>query len=200
MRRISNIIITLLIFYSAVLAQEKNANQYGLYVIDDPQEYITLVTEDSSKMLVNLEEYIPGLEIDVRYATTNNFLGRQVYPEAKVYARLAAAEALNKVQSELKRQNLELKIFDAYRPYSVTVQMYETYGDTTYVASAWTGSRHNRGCAIDLTIISSETGEEIEMPTPYDDFTEKAHDGYMDLAEDVIKNRELLKSLMEKNG
>ncbi|MFO7447174.1 MAG: M15 family metallopeptidase [Ignavibacteriaceae bacterium] len=192
------VIYALFIFQSFV--QEKQLNEYGLYVVDNMSGYYKLVVQDSSKLLVNLQEYIPGLKIDVKYASDKNFLGEQVYPYAATFLRLPAAEALKQVQEELKKKNYELKIFDAYRPYSITVKMYITYEDTTYVASAWTGSRHNRGCAVDITIINSETGEEIIMPTGYDDFTEKAHPDYKYLPDDVINNRALLINTMSKFG
>ena len=200
MKSIKQILSVIIIFSSLVFSQDKKLNEYGLYVIGDMDEYIQLVKEDSTKLLVDLQEFIPGLKTDVRYATENNFLGEQVYPESKVFARLPAAKGLKDVQEKLKEKNLELKIYDSYRPYAITLKMYETYKDTTYVASAWSGSRHNRGCAVDLSIVSSETGEELQMPTPYDDFTEKAHSDFTDLPDDAIKNRELLRTLMEQNG
>ncbi len=82
----------------------------------------------------------------------------------------------------------------------MTVEFYESYKDTTYVASAWRGSRHNRGCAVDLTLINLNTGKELKMPTPFDDFTEKAYSNYNNLPAEVIKNRSILKTVMEKHG
>src|SRR5690606_41136069 len=98
----------------------------------------------------------------------------RVYEEAKAYARRPVAEALRRVQEKLKSRGLGLKIYDAYRPYRATVRFYEIYGDTTYVASPYRGSRHNRGCAIDLTLIDLGTGKELRMPTGYDDFSRAA--------------------------
>ncbi len=194
----------LLIIFTAVSvianAQSIKTNEYGLKVVDNIASYKKLVEEDSTQKLVDLEKFIPGIKVDIRYATANNFMGEVMYPEAKAFCRLPAAEALKNVQADLKKKGLELKIYDAYRPYGITVKFYKKYKDTTYVASAWTGSRHNRGCAIDLSIIDSKTGKEVNMPTPFDDFTEKAHSDYQNLPKEKINNRELLKGLMVKYG
>ncbi len=184
----------------SVLSQQAELNEYGLYVISSFDTYSEMVKADSNKRLVNLEEYIDDIKLDIRYSTDNNFLGKAVYDTALAFLRYPSAQALYQIQSELKSLGLGLKIFDAYRPYSVTVAFYKNYPDSTYVASPWKGSRHNRGCAVDLTIISLETGDEIEMPTPYDDFTEKAHHDYTELPEEAIHNRDMLKKIMEKYG
>ena len=94
---------------------------------------------------------------------------------------------------------LQLLIFDGYRPLSVQKKMWTVYPDSRYVANPDNGSRHNRGCAIDLTLADS-LGMPLAMPTPYDDFTEKAHVDYMDLPARQLANRALLKVVMEKHG
>jgi len=110
------------------------------------------------------------------------------------------AESLKKIQAYLRKQGLGLKIFDGYRPYSATVMFYETYHDTTYVASPYKGSRHNRGCAMDLTIIDLKTGKELTMPTEYDSFKKEAWPT-SPVADPVIrKNRKTLIDAMEKHG
>ncbi|HSP87341.1 MAG TPA: M15 family metallopeptidase [Ignavibacteriaceae bacterium] len=192
-------ILFLLLFIITGSAQTK-LNQYGLYVIDNLDSYYSSVEQDSNKLLVDLEKYIPGIVLDIRYATKNNFVGEPVYNIPKAFTRLPVAKALKKVQNELKKENLGLKIFDAYRPYSVTVQFFKKVKDTNYVASPKKGSRHNRGCAVDLTIIDLKTGKEIEMPTAYDDFTEKAASNFNDFPKKIIENREKLKKIMSDNG
>ena len=192
--------IFLFIYSYFVYSQNSVKNKYGLNVISNLNEYKKLVEEDSTKKLVNLGELIPGIKLDIRYATKNNFLGKSVYDTAIAFLRQPAAYALLQVQKELKTNNLGLKIFDAYRPYSITVEFYEEYKDTTYVASAWSGSRHNRGCAVDLTLINLSTGKELKMPTSFDDFTEKAYSNYNNLPAKVIKNRSILKTVMKKHG
>lgn len=169
-------------------------------IISDVEEYRALSAEDSRMELVDLEVFIPGIATDIRYATNNNFTGEKIYPEARAYTRKPVAEALKKVQDSLHAHGLGLKIYDAYRPYAASVKFWEVYPDTNFVADPKYGSRHNRGCAVDVTLISLSDGEEIPMPTEYDDFSEKAHPGYNDLTEEVIFNRSLLFGIMKSFG
>jgi len=181
-------------------AQKPKPNKYGLVVVNKYEDYKNLVKSDSTQELVELEKFIPDIKLDIRYATKNNFFGEPVYKMSRAFARRPAAEALKQVQEELKTKGLCLKIFDGYRPYSVTVRFFEKLKDTIFLAVPWRGSRHNRGCAVDLTICSLETGKDIEMPTPFDDFTDKAHAEYKNLPDSVIKNREFLKEIMTRHG
>lgn len=174
-------------------------NKYGLAPMK-MEEYKKSVVTNPDNELVNLEKFIPGLVMEIRYATTNNFTGKKIYNLPRAYARRPVAESLKKIQADLKKQGLGLKIFDGYRPYSATVMFYETYRDTTYVASPYKGSRHNRGCAMDLTIIDLKTGKELPMPTEYDSFKKEAWPT-TPVADPVIrKNRQTLIDAMEKHG
>ena len=175
-------------------------NEYGLEVVEDEDLYLRTVAEDPSKELVDLEQEIPGVRLDVRYATTDNFMGEQLYPVAKAYLRAPAAGSLAEVQQKLEERGMELKIFDGYRPYEVTERIWEPYQNPDYVADPAEGSRHNRGCAVDVTLVDSATGEELPMPTGYDDFTEKAGHDYQDLPEEARNNRDLLREVMEGHG
>lgn len=150
--------------------------------------------------MIDIKHYIPEIVLDIRYATTNNFTKEQIYTLPKAFLRKPVADSLKKVQMELSKIGLGIKVFDAYRPYSATLKFYEVFPDTTYVAAPWRGSRHNYGCAVDLTLIELKTGRELRMPTEFDDFTSKAHHDYNDLPKDVIENRELLRKVMEKYG
>ncbi len=194
-----NILLILLLFITS-RAQQVTHNEYGLFVVDDIKTYISLAEKDSNKLLVDIKEYIPEIALDIRYATDNNFTREAVYNIPKAYTRLPVAKALKKMQNELKKENLGLKIYDAYRPYSVTVKFFKKAKDKNFVASPKKGSRHNRGCAIDLTIIDLKTGKEIEMPTGYDDFTERAAHNFNDISTNAFKNREKLKRIMTENG
>ncbi|MCF8234115.1 MAG: M15 family metallopeptidase [Bacteroidales bacterium] len=198
------ILLSLLAFTACGPATEKtekdSKNPYDLEIVNDYQTYLEIVERDSNKKFVDLEEYLPDAVLDIRYATDNNFTGEVIYTEAKAFARLPVAKSLQKVQSDLKEQGLTLKIFDAYRPYAATMRFYEVYPDTMYVAAPWHGSRHNRGCAVDVSLVDRETGEEIPMPTPFDAFTEAAHPTYDDLAEEVIQNRQILIDVMNQHG
>jgi len=173
--------------------------RYGLQPLGY-DAYIAAVQTDPQKELVDLERYIPGIVLDIRYATTNNFTGEQIYDFAKAYARKPVAEALRKAQAELKNRGLGIKVFDSYRPYRATVKFYEVYRDTTYVASPYRGSRHNRGCAIDMTLVNLKTGKELKMPTGYDAFTKKAWPSTPIADPEVSANRKLLIDVMEKHG
>lgn len=174
-------------------------NKYGLKPTTY-EAYLETVKLHPEKTLIDLEKFIPGIALDIRYATTNNFTGEKIYNLAKAYARKPVAEALKKIQLELQSQGLGIKIFDAYRPYKATVKFYEVYKDTTYVASPYKGSRHNRGCALDLTLIDLKTGQELKMPTGYDSFSKAAWPSTPVADPLVRKNRTLLINVMQKHG
>jgi D-alanyl-D-alanine dipeptidase len=115
--------------------------------------------------------------------------------------RKPATEFLSEAQEDLKERGLELEVFDGYRPYSVTERMWDlTRTQTSSQTHPAQGSRHNRGCAVDVTLVDSANGEELLMPTDYDDFTEKAAHDYADLPEEAIRNRDLLREVMEGHG
>ncbi len=176
------------------------ANPYNLDIISTKWDYDKAIENDPKQTLVNLKEFIPGIILDIKYATSDNFTHQQIYKSAEAYLRLPAAEALKKVQEDLNLKGYGLKIFDAYRPYSATLKFYKVYPDTNFVAAPWDGSVHNRGCAVDLTLVDLKTGQELTMPTPFDDFTEKAAAAYMELPEDILANRQLLQDEMTRHG
>ncbi|MEG4289921.1 M15 family metallopeptidase [Microcoleus sp. C2C3] len=149
--------------------------------------------------LVDIRTVNRNIRLDIRYATTNNFLKRKLYPISKCALRSSVAQKLALVQTDLEKIGLGLKVYDCYRPFSVTEQMWEVRPDPRYVANPARGSRHNRGAAIDLTLVD-RTGKELEMPTPYDDFTEKAHGDYQGGSAQSRKNRQVLKDAMKKQG
>lgn len=148
--------------------------------------------------LVDLEKMIPGIALDIRYATSNNFTGQILYPSTRCCLRREAAENLRAVQEELKTRGLALKIYDGYRPLSVQKKMWDIYPHPDYVADPAKGSRHNRGAAVDLTLINSN-GVELAMPTSFDDFTEKAHRDYTNLPPSAIENRATLERAMKQH-
>jgi D-alanyl-D-alanine dipeptidase len=173
-------------------------NRHGLAVVPDVATYERLVKADADKQLVDLETL--GFKLDIRYATENNFMRQRLYPVAKAFLRRPAVLALRSVQQELAREGIGLKIFDAYRPYSVTERMWEPIQNPDYVADPKKGSRHNRGAAVDLTLIDLRTGAELPMPTPYDDFTPRAAHSFMDLPAEAIANRTRLREIMTRHG
>ena len=123
-----------------------------------------------------------------------------LYPAARAYLRRPAAAALRNVQRELAGENLALKVWDAYRPYRVTVEMWEAIRDPDYVADPAKGSRHNRGAAVDVTLVDLRTGAELAMPTAYDDFSKRAAHDFSELSGEVTANRARLREVMMRNG
>jgi zinc D-Ala-D-Ala dipeptidase len=186
------------LFLLAACATQIAPNRYGLRVVPDAATYQRLAQRDPDKRLVDIETL--GVPLDVRYATPDNFMKKTLYPVAKSYLRAPAARALAEVQRELAPRGLGIKVFDAYRPYRVTEAMWEPIKNPDYVADPAKGSRHNRGAAVDLTLIDLRTGAEVPMPTAYDDFTERAAHAFTDLPADALANRALLREVMVKHG
>lgn len=181
-----------------ILYAQKNSEPQ---VIKDYAVYKQSLKNDSSKKMIELKTIVPNIQYDLRYSTTNNFMHQQLYKTgSRTYLRLVVARALARVQRELNEKNLSLKIWDAYRPYSITERMWEMIRDERYVADPKKGSGHNRGIAIDLTIIDRTTGKELDMGTGFDNFTDTAHQDFKNLPPEILANRRLLKTVMEKNG
>lgn len=184
-----------------VNGQAPLTNKYGLFVVKDPKVLQQEIKQDSNKQMVNLIKVIPGLVLDLKYATENNFMHQKLYPPVHItFLRKPAADSLKKVAEELKKQHLAIKIFDAYRPYSITEKMWEKVKDDRYAADPSKGSGHNRGTAVDLTLIDLNTKKELPMGTGFDNFSDTAHIDFMDLPKDVLNNRNILRKIMEKYG
>jgi len=149
--------------------------------------------------LITLDDTI---KLDIRYATENNFMGTKVYPEARVFMQKPAAEAIVRVHNKLKKQGLGLVIYDGYRPWTITKLFWDTVQpeDRKFVANPTKGSKHNRGCAVDLGIFDLTTGLAIPMPSAFDEFTERASPNYAGGTDEERRNRDLLRSLMEGEG
>ncbi|WP_207433690.1 M15 family metallopeptidase [Sabulibacter ruber] len=175
-------------------------NKYGLQVVSSTALYQQLVEQNPDQELVELATYIPGLVLDIKYATPDNLVKEPVYTMATAYARKPVADALKKIQEELKPLGLGLKIYDGYRPYHVTELFFKKVKKKAYVANPKNGSRHNRGCAMDLTLITLKDGKELEMPTPYDATVKQSHPDYPHVSEQVKKNRALLINTMQRHG
>ena len=194
----------LLIFFEPAAAQTTGleTSKYGVPVVRSTPYYRATVKADQDKRLVELTQYIPGIVIDLRYAGPDNFTRQPLYPTGtrKTYLRKPAAEALLNVQLALKEKGLGLKIFDAYRPYRVTERFWEMIGDERYVAHPSKGSGHNRGLALDLTLIDLKTGEELDMGTGFDNFTDSAHHVFTALPDRVMRNRSFFKEIMIQHG
>jgi beta-lactamase class D/D-alanyl-D-alanine dipeptidase len=152
--------------------------------------------------LIELIKLDKTIKLDIRYAADNNFTGRAVYPEARAFLQRPAAEAVIRVHKKLKKQGLGIVIFDGYRPWAITKLFWDVVSldQRKFVADPAKGSKHNRGCAIDLSIYDLKTGELLDMPSGYDEFTERASPDYKGGTELQTKNREMLRALMEAEG
>lgn len=189
-----------ILFFSVTWAQSKKTVK--LNPIQEKALFIAIVGRDPSQEMVELKSLIPTLEYDLRYASKNNFTGKRMYPQntQTTFLRQKPAIALAKVAEELERKGLGIKIWDAYRPYRTTVRFWKLIHDERFVANPSKGSGHNRGTAVDLTLIDLKTGKELGMPTPFDDFSPAAYLDAKQIDEVRIKNRELLRATMEKFG
>jgi zinc D-Ala-D-Ala dipeptidase len=152
--------------------------------------------------LVELITLDPTIKLDIRYATDDNFVGKKVYPEARAFLQKPAAKAVAKVHKELRDRGLGLVIFDGYRPWSITKLFWEVTPDEKrkFVANPAKGSKHNRGCAVDLSMFDLKTGKLVEMPSGYDEFSERASPDYKGGTAEQTANRELLRKLMDDAG
>lgn len=152
--------------------------------------------------LVDLSLLDPALRFDIRYAGSNNFMGAPFYRSAVAYLQRPVAEALVAAHRELLQQGFGLLIFDAYRPWYVTWMFWEGTPENLrhFVANPASGSRHNRGAAVDLTLYHIASGSPAAMGSGYDEFTERSHIDYPGVTAEERENRDRLRGMMEKHG
>ena len=155
--------------------------------------------EPELRELVKLD---PTIKLDIRYAKRNNFLGRPVYKEARAFLQKPAAEALVRAHQKLREKGYGIVVFDGYRPWSVTKIFWDVtpHDKKIFVADPSQGSRHNRGCAVDLSLFELATGKIVQMPSEYDEMTERAHINYACATPEAKHLREMLRSAMESEG
>ena len=151
--------------------------------------------------LVELVKIDQTIKLDIRYAGSNNFLGKPVYKEARAFLQRPAAMALLQVHRELAAHGYGLLIHDGYRPWTITKLFWDMTSGTQreFVADPATGSKHNRGCAVDLTMYDFKTGGAVDMPSGYDEMTERASPDYAGGSADQRARRDLLRRLMESH-
>jgi len=149
--------------------------------------------------LVDIKKVNPRIIVDMKYATEDNFTKKRLYDSNTCYLRKSTAVKLDAVQKELEGMSLGLKVWDCYRPLAVQRILWQILPDERYVANPKKGSCHNRASSVDVTLVDSQ-GKELQMPTGFDDFSPRAHHHYKDFPDQAIRNRELLKGLMEKAG
>jgi zinc D-Ala-D-Ala dipeptidase len=160
---------------------------------------IVFETAPADTVLIPVRSQLPNILFDVRYATTNNFTGKQLYASSNLLLRKVALDALCKAQEECMGLGFQLKIFDAYRPLSVQKILWSIVPDERYVADPAKGSRHNRGCAVDVTLCTAD-GQEVPMGTDYDEFTEAASAAYQHPNPTIVQNRNVLQRIMSNAG
>lgn len=162
---------------------------------------VLAVADDAPQhSLVDVTKLDFSIRLDIRYATPNNFTKKTVYPVAKCLLRKPVALALTRVESALRIQDLGLKVFDCYRPFSVQQTFWDLVPDERYVADPKKGSRHNRGAAVDLTLVEARSGKSVEMPSEYDDFSVRAHRNSKRMSKTARRNMKILEKAMVKEG
>ena len=189
------------LYFASVTAQNLPISSYGLPIINSNSIYNESLIQHPEKQMVSLAQ-IPGIVMDLRYATSNNFLHKRLYPEntKNSFLRKPVFQALDDIAKDLARRGLVLVIFDAYRPYAVTVEIWIPVKDERYAANPAKGSGHNRGVAVDLTLADSKTHQLLPMPTDFDNFSDSARQDFNGTDAKRMANRELLKQTMEKYG
>ncbi|MEA1882734.1 MAG: serine hydrolase [Candidatus Marinimicrobia bacterium] len=152
--------------------------------------------------LIELKNIDQSIKYDIRYASTNNFMSNKFYTRAEAYMQRPAAEALGRAHRKLKAKGYGLLIHDAYRPWYVTKMFWDATPDDKkiFVANPDNGSRHNRGCAVDLTLYDLKTGKVIEMVGGYDEFTDRSFPNYYGGTTEQRWHRKLLRDVMESEG
>ena len=168
-----------------------------------PAHQAAALRPDDPKRLLELIKLDPAIRLDMRYATSNNFTGRVLYDEARAFLAAPAALAVVRASKMAQSDGFGLTIYDAYRPWRITKKLWDATPvgpKKEYVANPKRGSKHNRGCAVDLTLHDLQTGKLVEMPSEFDDFSEKAHRDYMGASAAAIANRARLARYLEAEG
>ena len=163
------------------------------------EEKVIPLAKLSDTTFIRLADYSDGFAYDMRYATENNFLKAKVYDCAECYTRVKTAKALLEANADFKKNGVKIKFYDCYRPNSVQYKMWEFVPNPQYVANPVKGSIHNKGGAVDITLVTLD-GEELDMGTDFDFFGKRAYHDNLDLPQEILDNRKLLKETMEKHG
>lgn len=189
------------VFSHLLPAQRLPISAYGLPYINRVSLFKELLINHPEKKMKSLTD-IPGIRLDLRYASDNNFMHKKLYPgnTKTSFLRNPVFQALDSASRELGRMGLELVIFDAYRPYHISVELWIPVKDERYAANPSKGSGHNRGTAVDLTLADLNTHRLLSMPTDFDSFSDSAHQDFKGTDSIRIANRDMLKRVMEKYG
>lgn len=157
-------------------------------------------TPVSDSELVRIRDYIPDIQVDLRYATENNFTGQVIYDFSEPWLRYGTVKKLMAVQEELHQLGYGLLIWDGYRPPAAQFKLWEIVPDGNFVANPYQGfSSHSRGNTVDLTMVTLD-GQPVEMPSAFDEFAQIADRDYSDVSDTAEANAQLLESIMQKHG
>ncbi len=188
--------ISLIFFINACNENNKTIGNNKLKT-DSVVHLKKIIADYDTSLWTEIEDSI--IELDIRYATKDNFVKKQLYDCPRCFLRPEAAQEILIINEELKVKGLKLKLFDCYRPKPIQQKLWNIKPDARYVTPPSKGSMHNRGLAVDLTIID-EKGNQLDMGTSYDYFGVKAYHTTTNLPKKVLNNRKLLKSMLESHG
>lgn len=196
--------LTMLVFSCADGQRKTNEKTIPEVTFDSVQVEEQKVFMDLEQLpdtaFIKMQEVSDDFFYDMRYATANNFLKETVYDCDNCWLRVQVAKALLKANQAFMEQGYQIKFFDCFRPRAVQYKMWEILPDGRYVANPERGSIHNRGAAVDISLVSLESGNPLNMGTDFDFFGQEAYHDFTDLDDEVVKNRQLLKEVMEENG
>lgn len=184
----------------AISVESDDNNRYALEPSSEQRDQISCKKEPDEDEFVKVRDYIPDIYVELKYNTTDNFTGQKIYDFSDAYLRYGTVKKLIDVQEELEKENLYLKIWDAFRPTYAQFVLWEICPDATYVANPNNGfSSHSRGNTVDVTLVDKE-GNEVVMPTMFDDFSDLADRDYSDCTEEAKRNVEKLEQIMVDKG
>ena len=207
----SHLPITVLALLILIACKQRKTAEEPLEIPNSIPQDSVVINPDTTRIIypplssiadttfVRLPDYSGDFEYDLRYATTNNFLEAQVYECAECYTRAKTARALLEANAEFMSMGYRIKFFDCYRPNSVQYKMWEIVPNPQYVANPVKGSIHNRGGAVDITLVTLD-GSPLDMGTDFDYFGKRAYHDNTELPEEILENRRILKETMEKHG
>lgn len=156
---------------------------------------LDIKTEADSNAFVNLRNYSNDFVFEMKYATDDNFLKEKVYPCDECFLRVKTVKALLEANKEFLEKGFKIKIYDCYRPKAIQKKMWKIVPDANYVANPKKGSIHNRGGAVDISLVDAK-GKELDMGTKFDFFGEEASHNYTNLSDTILANRKFLKQIM----
>ena len=183
-----------LFLFCALIAAFSCKSQTGISNIVSAKEPVV-----NDTTFVNIKDYSPDFVYDMKYATADNFLKAKVYDCAECFLRLKTVKAIVKANAVFMKKGYKIKFFDCYRPLDIQKKMWQIVSNPSYVADPAKGSIHNRGGAVDITLVDSN-GKELDMGTSFDHFGIEASHNYAQLSKKVKANRKMLKKVMIENG